>query len=155
MIAERSKDSPNVISCPPLVFLTALGSGFLLNWLVRLPSFWSLPISGEILALAGFALGTWGFHAMYRAGTPVRPDLPVVALVTDGPFRYSRNPLYIGLTTIYAGVALSTGVLWLLVTLVPALLVLHWKIVKREEQFLEWKFGERYRSYKTRVRRWV
>jgi protein-S-isoprenylcysteine O-methyltransferase Ste14 len=59
------------------------------------------------------------------------------------------------LTTIYVGIALSTGVLWLLVTLVPTLLVVHWKIVRREEQFLEWKFGDRYRSYRARVRRWV
>ena len=85
----------------------------------------------------------------------MRPDLPVMALVTDGPFRYTRNPLYMASTTIYSGIALSTGVWWLWVTLVPALMVVHWKIVKREEQFLEWKFGDRYRSYKSRVRRWV
>ena len=61
MIAEHSKDSPNVISYPPLVFLTALGAGFLLNWLIRLPSFCSLPISGGLLATAGFFLGMWAF----------------------------------------------------------------------------------------------
>ena len=155
MIAEQSKDSPNVISCPPLVFLTALVAGFLLNWLFQLPSFWSLPITGAIFGMAGFVLGFWGVHSMHRAGTSVRPDLPVMALVTDGPYRYTRNPLYMALTTIYVGIALSTGVLWLLVTLVPTLLVVHWKIVRREEQFLEWKFGDRYRSYKSRVRRWV
>lgn len=154
MIAEHSKDSPNVISCPPVVFLTALFGGFLLNWLVLLPSFWFLPITGGIFGMAGTALALWGVHAMHRAGTSVRPDLPVIALVTDGPFRYTRNPLYTAMTTIYVGIALSTGVLWLLVTLAPALFVVHWKIVRREEQFLEWKFGDRYRSYKSQVRRW-
>lgn len=107
------------------------------------------------MATAGFVFGLWGIHAMHRAGTFVRPDLPVMALVTDGPFRYTRNPLYASLTTMYAGIALSTGIWWLWVTLIPALAVVHWKIVRREEQFLEAKFGDRYRSYKARVRRWV
>lgn len=92
---------------------------------------------------------------MRRAGTSVRPDRPVTALVTDGPFQFTRNPLYIGLTTIYVGISLSTGVLWMLVTLVPTLAIVHWKIVRREEQFLEAKFGEAYRLYTARVRRWV
>ncbi|HEY1789266.1 MAG TPA: methyltransferase, partial [Verrucomicrobiae bacterium] len=68
---------------------------------------------------------------------------------------YTRNPLYIGLTTIYVGIALSTGVIWFLVTLAPVLVMVNWKIVRREEQFLEGKFGDDYRVYKTRVRRWV
>jgi protein-S-isoprenylcysteine O-methyltransferase Ste14 len=155
MIAERSTNSPCVIACPPLVFIAALGIGWLLNWLAPLHAFSSLHVAGGILAFAGVVLGLWGVHAFHRAGTAVRPDRPVTALVTDGPFRYTRNPLYIGLTTIYLGVAFSTGMLWLLVTLIPALAVTHWKIVRREEQFLEAKFGETYRTYKTHVRRWV
>lgn len=114
-----------------------------------------MPILGGILGIAGIVLGLWGVHAMHRAGTSVRPELPVMALVTDGPFRYTRNPLYTALTIIYLGVALSTGVLWLCFTLAPALVVVHWKIVRREEQYLQAKFGERYYSYKARVRRWL
>ena len=155
MIAEHSRNSPCVIACPPLVFIAALGIGWFLNWLIPLlmPSPWH--IAGGILSLAGVTLGLWGVHALHRAGTPVRPDRPVTRLVTDGPYRYTRNPLYIGLTTIYLGIALSTGMLWLLVTLVPVLAVMNWKIVRREEQFLEAKFGDAYRDYKARVRRWV
>ena len=155
MTAEQLRDSPRVISFPPLVFLAALLSGLFLNWLfpIHMPS--PLLISGGILALSGITFGLWGIHAMGRAGTPVRPDRPVTALVTDGPFQFTRNPLYIGLTTIYVGISLSTGVLWLLVTLIPALAVVHWKIVRREEQFLEAKFGVAYRDYKARVRRWL
>lgn len=155
MIAEQSRNSPCVIACPPLIFLAALGIGWFLNWLtpLLLPSPWH--IAGGALILAGFSLGSWGYYALRRAGTAVRPDRPVTALVTDGPYRYTRNPLYIGLTTIYLGIALSTGVLWLLITLVPVLAVMNWKIVRREEQFLEAKFGDAYRNYKVRVRRWV
>jgi protein-S-isoprenylcysteine O-methyltransferase Ste14 len=158
MIAENlrdSPDSPRVVAYPPLVFLAALGAGWFLNWLhpLRLPS--SLPIAGGILVLLGITLGLWGIRAFHRAGTAVRPDRPVTALVTDGPFHYTRNPLYIGLTTIYVGIALSTGVIWFLVTLAPVLVMVNWKIVRREEQFLEGKFGDDYRVYKTRVRRWV
>ena len=158
MIAEQLRDapdSPRVVAYPPLVFLAALAIGWFLNWLMplRLPS--SLPIAGGILALSGIALGLWGVRALHRAGTAVRPDRPVTALVTNGPYQYTRNPLYIGLTTIYFSIALSTGVMWLLVTLIPVLAMVNWKIVRREEQFLEGKFGETYRVYKARVRRWV
>jgi protein-S-isoprenylcysteine O-methyltransferase Ste14 len=114
-----------------------------------------LHIAGGILSLAGIAVGLWGVRAFRQAGTAVRPDRPVTALVTNGPYQYTRNPLYMGLITIYLGIVLSSGVLWLLVTLVPVLAMVHWKIVRREEQFLEAKFGEDYRDYKARVRRWV
>ncbi|MGH8022658.1 MAG: methyltransferase family protein [Limisphaerales bacterium] len=156
MIAERSKDSPKVISCPPLVFLAAFAIGWLLDWVfpvLRLPS--PVPVVGGILIVAGIALGMWGVRTMHRAGTAVRPRRPVTALVTDGPFRYTRNPLYIALVTIYVGIILASGALWPLATLIPALWALRWKIVKGEEQFLEMKFGAAYRAYKARVRRWV
>lgn len=155
MIAEGSRTSPDVIPFPPLVFIAALGTGWLINCLVpfQLPA--PLRVAGGILIFAGITLGMWGIRAMRRAGTPVRPDRPVTALVTDGPFQHTRNPLYIGLITIYLGIAFSTGILWLFVMLAPALMVAHWKIVRREEQFLEMKFGSAYRDYKARVRRWV
>lgn len=157
MIAEHSKDTPNVISCPPLVFLGALGLGFLLNWLMPIQSYASEAwrIIGGILGLAGTSLGVWGAYTLRRAGTGVRPDQPVTALVAGGPFRYSRNPLYIALTTIYAGIAITFGAWWPLATLVPALALVHWRIVRREEQYLEARFGDEYRAYKARVRRWI
>jgi protein-S-isoprenylcysteine O-methyltransferase Ste14 len=157
MISEDSKDSPDVISCPPLVFLGALGLGLLLDWLVpsRRFSSESFQVTGWILAFAGFLIGSWGVRAFHRAGTNVRPDLPVTALVTSGPFRYSRNPLYIALTMIYLGITLSVGSLWPLATLVPVLAVVQYKIVRREEEYLESRFGDDYRAYKAQVNRWI
>jgi protein-S-isoprenylcysteine O-methyltransferase Ste14 len=157
MIAEQAKDTPNVISYPPVVFLGALGMGCLLNWLLPLPAHVSESwhILARIISLGGTSLGCWGIYALRRAGTHVRPGLPVTTLVTDGPFRYSRNPLYVALTTIYVATIFYTGMWWLLVTLIPALAIVHWKIVLREEQYLENRFGENYRAYKARVRRWI
>lgn len=157
MISESTKESPDVISCPPLIYLGALGLGLLLNWLIPSLPFLSVPcpVTGWILAFAGFVIGFWGVYTFIRAGTNVRPDLPVTALVTNGPFRYSRNPLYMACTIIYLGVTLSVGSFWPLLTLLPVLAMIHWKIVRREEEYLESRFGDSYRTYKMQVNRWI
>jgi protein-S-isoprenylcysteine O-methyltransferase Ste14 len=93
--------------------------------------------------------------AMKRAGTNIRPDQPTLAVVSDGPFRFTRNPLYLALTGLYVGITLLADALWPLLLLVPVLVVLQWGVVAREERYLEAKFGEPYRAYKARVRRWV
>jgi protein-S-isoprenylcysteine O-methyltransferase Ste14 len=157
MISESTKASPDIISCPPLLYMGAMGPGLLLDWLVPLQRFSSAscPVAGWILAFAGFVIGFWGVRTFIRAGTNVRPDLPVTALVTDGPFRYSRNPLYMACTIIYLGITLSVGSLWLLVMLIPTLAVMHYKIVRREEEYLEGRFGDSYRAYKAQVHRWI
>lgn len=103
----------------------------------------------------GIAVGFWGSATMHRAGTNVRPDRPATALVTGGPFRFSRNPLYLSLITLYLGITLFCNVTWALIILAPVLAFVHWRIVLREEKYLEAKFGDAYRDYKTRVRRWI
>jgi protein-S-isoprenylcysteine O-methyltransferase Ste14 len=80
---------------------------------------------------------------------------PTTAIVTKGPFRYSRNPLYVSLTLLYLGVALIINVLWIVLLVVPVLVVMQRGVIGREEAYLERKFGEKYLSYKARVRRWV
>jgi protein-S-isoprenylcysteine O-methyltransferase Ste14 len=92
---------------------------------------------------------------MRRAGTNVRPDQPTLAVVTDGPFRYSRNPLYLGLTGLYVGVTLLADALWPLVLLGPLLGVVQRGVVRREERYLAAKFGAPYLAYQARVRRWL
>jgi protein-S-isoprenylcysteine O-methyltransferase Ste14 len=156
-MAESSIDTPGVMACPPLAFLAALGLGLLLHWLMPghlLPVLFARCL-GAALCLASVAAAIWGSATMRRAGTNVRPDRPVTALVTGGPFRFSRNPLYLSLTALYLGITLLCDALWPLATLVPLLAVVHWRIILREERFLEAKFGDDYRAYKTRVRRWL
>jgi len=157
MTSEDAKASPDVISCPPLIYLGALGVGLLLNWLVPSLPFLSVPcpVTGWLLAFAGFVIGFWGVRTFIRFGTNVRPDLPVTALVTSGPYRYTRNPLYMACTIIYLGITLSLGSPWLLVPLIPTLALVHYRIVRREEEYLEGRFGDSYRAYKTQVNRWI
>jgi protein-S-isoprenylcysteine O-methyltransferase Ste14 len=80
---------------------------------------------------------------------------PTAALVTEGPFRYSRNPIYVALTLLYLGVALLINALWILLLVVPAVLVLRYGVIAREEAYLAWKFGDTYRQYTAQVRRWL
>jgi protein-S-isoprenylcysteine O-methyltransferase Ste14 len=110
---------------------------------------------GAALLLASIALARGAEGTMKRAGTNVRPDQPSLHLVTDGPFRYSRNPLYLSTLGLYGGVTLLVDALWPVLLLIPLLAVLRWGVIAREEQYLERKFGDEYRSYKARVRRWL
>lgn len=108
-----------------------------------------------LLFVAGATVALWGKRVMEAAGTNVNPALPSTAIVTSGPFRLTRNPLYLSMLSLYLGAALATNAAWLLILLVPLLAILHFGIVLREERYLEAKFGEPYRVYKTRVRRWI
>ena len=92
---------------------------------------------------------------MKRVGTNVLPTQPTLALATDGPYRFSRNPLYIAAIGVYVGVALWVDSLALLLLLPPMIAVLHWGIVLREERYLSAKFGARYEVYRATVRRWL
>jgi protein-S-isoprenylcysteine O-methyltransferase Ste14 len=157
MKPEQSEKAPHVMSCPPVIFFVAWGAGLLLDRFAPLCPYASesWKVVGGILSFAGVAIGFWGVRTLRRAGTTVRPDRPVRVLVTHGPFRYSRNPLYGALTMVYVGVTLSAGALWPLATLVPVLAVVRWRIVRREEQYLEERFGDQYRAYQARVHRWI
>jgi protein-S-isoprenylcysteine O-methyltransferase Ste14 len=149
---------PGVIVFPPVLFFVVLGAGLLLSllWPLRITDSRALRFGlGGALVVAGAAAGRWGERTMHRAGTEVRPDRPTTALVTGGPFRYSRNPLYVSVLVGLAGIALLANAGWVLVLLVPAALVLHFGVVRREERYLEAKFGDAYRDYRARVRRWL
>lgn len=89
------------------------------------------------------------------AGTNIPPSLPTTALVTDGIYARTRNPFYLGSTLIYCGLAVVAGSLWAIVLLVPMLWVINVGAMARKERYLEQKFGETYRAYKGRVRRWA
>jgi protein-S-isoprenylcysteine O-methyltransferase Ste14 len=90
-----------------------------------------------------------------RAKTTFDVRKPTSAIVTNGPYRFSRNPSYVSLTLLYGGIACLVNSLWVLLMVVPAVTVMHFGVIKREERYLEAKFGDEYREYKTTVRRWV
>ncbi len=154
---QNPTDSPDVLVFPPLLFGAALALGLLLHWLYPvhpLPVLAARLLGGLLLVLSGL-MAYSAESVMKRAGTNIRPDRPTLAIVSDGPFRFSRNPLYLALTGLYAGITLLVNALWPLVLLIPVLAVLRWGIIAREERYLEAKFGDTYRTYKARVRRWL
>jgi protein-S-isoprenylcysteine O-methyltransferase Ste14 len=142
---------------PPLLFGSALVLGLFLHWIRPVHPLPALAarVVGVILLVASGLLLRAGEVAMKRAGTNIRPDQPTLAIVSDGPFRFTRNPLYLGLTGLYVAIALLADALWPLLLLVPVLAVLRWGVIAREEAYLEAKFGEAYRAYRSRVRRWL
>lgn len=153
-----SRDNPGVVIFPPALFGLAFFGGLLIQWFFP----WRLPLpewlrlsAAVLLFLASGAFGVWGTRVMKAAGTNVNPGLPTTAVVSTGPFRYTRNPLYLSALGLYLGAAPATNTVWLLVLLIPLVLILDVGIVRREERYLEAKFGEPYRAYKKQVRRWV
>ena len=154
---SSQSDVPNVLILPPLLYAIALAIGFLLQWLVPRPIMPSMGRYwiGGVLLVSGVLLAIRGRRAMELAGTNVNPTLPSTALVATGPFRFSRNPLYVALTLMYAGLALLANALWVLVLIVPVMILMHYGVVRREERYLEAKFGAAYTEYRSRVRRYV
>ena len=149
--------SPGVVVFPPVLFASTLAVGALLQWVLPLRFWdarWPRWVVGAALLGGGLSVALWGEKTMQRAGTEVRPDRPSTALVDGGPFRFSRNPLYVAVTTMFLGVAFLANAAWFLLLLVPMVAVLHFGVVRREERYLEGKFGEPYRAYRSRVRRY-
>lgn len=155
-MSDEPDDHPGVLIFPPLLFVLCVGVGFA-AYLVR-PSRFGLALGlrglGFVLVLAAVVFALWGQRTMRAAGTNIRPDLPATAIVSAGPFAWSRNPLYLSLIAIYAGIGIMLASKTFLAFLVPLALVLQFGVVLREERYLDAKFGDVYRSYKARVRRW-
>ena len=152
-----TKDHPDVRVPPPLLYFSVLGIGLLLQQAAPLPVI--PPSAGHPLAIAaatGWAgLMIWGVSSFRRARTSLVPVRPATALITDGPFRFTRNPLYLSLALLYLGIALWLGVLWPVVLLPALILLVQQAVILREEAYLESRFGEAYRAYRARVRRWL
>jgi protein-S-isoprenylcysteine O-methyltransferase Ste14 len=152
--------APSAITRPPLLYLACLLLGLALDRVLPLPL--ALPgtalmqwMAGGGVILIGVAIMAAGARNFSRATTPVRSNQPVRALVTTGIHGWSRNPIYIGMFLVYAGIAIAASSLWILILALPLAITLHYGIVAREERYLERHFGDAYRDYKTRVRRWL
>src|SRR4051794_20601467 len=153
-MSEASRDIAGVIAPPPLIFAGPLLGGWLLGRAVARPD---VPrparLAGGVLAVAGLALGGWGFVSMRRAGTQVRPTEPSTRLVTHGPFQFSRNPLYLSMTLLYVGLALAANATLALPLLPIVVAVVQRGVIQREERYLGRTFGAEYGAYRQRVRR--
>ena len=155
-----AKDNAGVIGPPPLIALAAVLFGLALDWLMpvdvltTLLSFWTRAVIGAALALAGIALAVSARQRFIAAGTNVEPWKPAVRLATSGPYRYVRNPMYVGLMLMAGSIGVGFASDWTLVMLLPLALTLRNGVVLREERYMERKFGEEYLQFKDRVPRW-
>ncbi|HYT57209.1 MAG TPA: isoprenylcysteine carboxylmethyltransferase family protein [Verrucomicrobiae bacterium] len=152
-------DVAGVIALPPLIFLGFLAAATVLEAVVPLPllAARAFPryLAGAALAAVGFVTIAMGMRRFLAAGTNIPPTLPTTALVVDGIYRRTRNPLYLGTTLVYLGLGVAAGSLWAIGLVVPLMWVINVGVVAREERYLERKFGDAYRAYKARVRRWI
>ena len=156
-MSSNEQDKAGVVAPPPLIYLGALVLGLLLNRRFPVP-FLPRTIARSLgwpLLSTGVLLLGWFSRTMRHAGTPASPYKPASYIVTEGPFRYSRNPAYLSMTMIYTGIASLTNALWAIVLLPVALLGIQRGVIEREERYLERRFGEEYLSYKAQVRRWI
>jgi protein-S-isoprenylcysteine O-methyltransferase Ste14 len=141
---NASPDTAQVLVLPPLVYGGAFVMGLLLHLVFPLhilPTTLARGI-GMVCVLVSLPLALATLRVLSRAHTPVDPMKPTTALVTEGPFRYNRNPIYVALTLLYLGVALLVNAWWILLLVVPVLLVIRYGVIAREEAYLTRKFGD-------------
>jgi protein-S-isoprenylcysteine O-methyltransferase Ste14 len=158
--SDRSGDTETagVITRPLFLYLGCLVLGFMLDLVLPLALmqsaliYWTGGAGLIVLGVAFFAAGARNFS---RAATPVPTNQPVRALVTTGIHGWCRNPIYVGLFLLYAGIGFSARSPWVLFLALPLAVIIRYGVVAREEAYLERRFGDAYRDYKTRVRRWL
>lgn len=149
------RDNPGVIAPPPLIALASIGAGWLLGKAVplALPAWAIWP--GGVLVLAGVGLAIWAERCFKAVGTAAMPWKPTTSIATAGPYRFTRNPMYLGLLAAQLGTGLMLREAWIVLLAGLTFLVLHVGVVLREEAYLSAKFGAGYDSWRDRTRRWL
>ena len=140
---------------PPQLFLLYGLAGVVFHFAVRGPLVLRLRWPGGALLVIGAALTLWGAHTVLHSGTTILPYRRTTALVERGPFRLTRNPMYLGMVVMLLGSALALGTVGPWFVAVALLATLQWRFVRHEERALEYALGAPYRAYKRRVRRWL
>jgi protein-S-isoprenylcysteine O-methyltransferase Ste14 len=155
--SPEGSDNADVLIRPPIALALAVAGGLAATWLYPLPFLAALVPAGRVgaaMIALGFALAASAVATMRRAGTRFETDRPSTRIVTTGPYRFVRNPIYVGMFLVLAALAIGVDSLWPLIALAPFHLVIRYGVVAREEAYLERKFGGAYLEYKARVRRW-
>lgn len=158
MSSQREASSPVV--WPPIIFAVSAIAAALLTWFAGLPFETFLPSGlGLAIGVVVIALGAGMLLLAGRrfnaAGTPIPPNRPTKVIVSEGIYRYSRNPMYLGLALVLLGLGLAFDQLWFIVAMPLAMIAVTKLAIEREEAYLEKKFGAEYLQYKSQVRRWI
>ena len=154
-----ARDRPGVLAPPPILFFACLLLGWGLDFLAPAPlSFLGVGVRiafGIFFFATGLLSAGSALITLHRAETPAEPWKPTVRIVSSGPYRFTRNPIYVGLLCVLTGFAFFTPSLWIALSIGLLFLLLHFGVVRPEEKYLSEKFGEDYRDYLRRVRRWI
>ena len=151
---------PNRLPWPPMIYLTAIAAAVVLMWQVPLrwlPSPLSdLLFAVGIVAIFGVvAIDVSAMRTLSKARTTIMPHKGSDHLVTNGPFSFSRNPIYLANTLLMMGVGLIAGSVWFILLGLVAAFLTQKLAIEREERHLDIRFGKRYRDYRKKVRRWI
>lgn len=150
-------DRPRILFFPPGIAALTFAAGWFLQWSLRwkrLSREWTQPLANLWLGI-GVLLLAWALLTFRRGATPANPYLPTRTVMQSGPYRFTRNPMYVANMAIYAGTALYLQWLGPLVLLPVLFLLLHFGVVRKEEAYLAARFGDAYLSYLKRTRRWL
>lgn len=157
MEQEKISDSPHVIAPPPLIYIGGLIFGLLLHSikpLEFLPK--TLPfLLGIMVIIISIILVAMAMRSFVKAKTNIDVRKPTIHIVTTGPYRFTRNPIYLAMTLFVVGIAFWLNEFWILITLIPTIFMIRYGVIKREELYLTKKFGEEYAEYKKSTRRWL
>jgi protein-S-isoprenylcysteine O-methyltransferase Ste14 len=159
-VSEDRLTSPGVWFPPPTLFVVGFLTGLALDrWVIRLRlddvSRSVLVVGGWLLIASGMVILLWALLTFTRARTGIMPSQPARAVVATGPYRCSRNPMYVAMSAIYIGLSLLMSMVWPLVLLPFALASLYALVIRREERYLGDAFSDEYAAYRARVRRWL
>lgn len=154
---DTSSNPTGIKLPPPVLFLASILLGVCIQ---RLTPFGLIGgglggTLGLLLVVAGLSLVVLAVRELFKARTTVRPDRGATALITNGPFRISRNPIYLSFALLQVGIALCLNNLWILLLLGINVVLLNRLVIAREERYLKAAFGKVYHDYSSRVRRWI
>ena len=154
---DKTLDNPGVIAFPPLIWLVNAVISVLVHLFIRLPimSYGICLVCAVALMILAPTLALSALRTMKAAGTNVHPSEPTLTIVRGGPFRFTRNPMYLALCLLQLALGFFLNDWITLLFVVPLALTLHYGVVLREERYLAAKFGEPYLQYKREVRRWI
>ena len=159
-MGEVDKDTSGVRIFPPFIYAGLFALGYAVHRFVPVHLWPDGPPPAAravawILLLVWLGLSGSAVFLFRRAGTTPNPTQPTTAIVLHGPFRFTRNPMYVSLVALYVSLTLFVNSVWPLILLPAVVLLIQREVIAREEAYLEAKFGDEYRAYKARVRRWI
>ncbi len=156
MTLDKDKCGASVKFPPPIVFLLFMLIAYAVSYLltIQISNTFNLLYIGSFFVALGLSVILIAFYSFKRAQTNIEPWKPTTKIISSGIFAYSRNPIYVALCVITIGIGMILNNLWVALSFIPSIVVIFFMAIKKEELYLENKFGQDYMSYKEKVRRW-